>query len=60
MQIRVYCRVRPHPSPSVRCLSDGSSILLSADGKDHNFGYDKVFGPSSSQVRNPRPAGYIS
>ncbi|KAG2436806.1 hypothetical protein HXX76_006329 [Chlamydomonas incerta] len=47
--IRVYCRVRPHPSPSTRIAPDGSSIALQADGKDHAFAYDRVFGPDSSQ-----------
>ncbi|KAG2444103.1 hypothetical protein HYH02_009045 [Chlamydomonas schloesseri] len=47
--IRVYCRVRPHPSPSTRIAPDGSSIALQADGKDHTFAYDRVFGPDSSQ-----------
>lgn len=48
-QIRVYCRVRPHPSPSTRIAPDGGSIALQADGKDHTFAYDRVFGPDSSQ-----------
>ncbi|PNW85905.1 hypothetical protein CHLRE_03g200600v5 [Chlamydomonas reinhardtii] len=47
--IRVYCRVRPHPSPSTRIAPDGGSIALQADGKDHTFAYDRVFGPDSSQ-----------
>lgn len=54
LQIRVYCRVRPHPAPggaAVRCNPDGSSVVLSSEGKDHAFAYDRVFGPASSQVQ---------
>ncbi|KAG2494752.1 hypothetical protein HYH03_006997 [Edaphochlamys debaryana] len=47
--IRVYCRVRPHATPSTRLGPDGASLALAADGREHAFAYDKVFGPDSSQ-----------
>ncbi len=49
MQIRVYCRVRPHATPSTRVSADGTSIALAVDGKEHCFGYDRVFGADSTQ-----------
>ena len=51
-QIRVFCRIRPNPRSAVQCLPDGVSVRLAGpDGKEHSFGYDKVFKPESSQVR---------
>ncbi|KXZ43987.1 hypothetical protein GPECTOR_76g809 [Gonium pectorale] len=47
--IRVYCRVRPHPTPSTRLAPDGASIHLALEGREHTFSYDRVFGPDSSQ-----------
>lgn len=49
-QIRVFCRVRPHPSSAVRCLPGNTSLALNVDGKEHTFGFDRVFSPSDSQA----------
>ncbi len=51
VQIRVFCRVRPHPYSVVRCQAGSSTLTLTADGKEHAFNFDKVFPPSCSQVR---------
>lgn len=52
LQIRVFCRIRPNPRTAVQCLPDGVSVRLAGpDGKEHTFGYDKVFKPETSQVR---------
>lgn len=48
-QIRVFCRVRPHPQSVVRCLAGGSSLSLVLDSKEHQFNFDKVFGPGTQQ-----------
>lgn len=48
-QIRVFCRVRPHPQSAVRCLPGGTALSLSVDGKEHAFSFDKVFGPQTGQ-----------
>lgn len=48
-QIRVFCRVRPHPQSVVRCLAGGSSLSLALDSKEHHFNFDKVFGPGTQQ-----------
>ena len=43
LQIRVFCRLRPAPSSSAVCNSDGISLALTADdGKRHSFSFDKV------------------
>ncbi|KAI8466954.1 MAG: kinesin-domain-containing protein [Monoraphidium minutum] len=47
--IRVFCRVRPHPQSAVRCLQGGTSLALALDGKEHTFGFDRVFGPQARQ-----------
>lgn len=47
--IRVFCRVRPHPQSVVRCLAGGSSLSLALDSKEHQFNFDKVFGPGTQQ-----------
>ena len=44
-QIRVFCRVRPHPQSAVRCPPGGTALTLAADGREHNFSFDKVGGP---------------
>lgn len=49
LQIRVYCRVRSHVTPSLRCLQDMTSVAINVDGKEHTFGYDRVFGPGVGQ-----------
>ena len=50
LQIRVFCRIRPNPRSAVHCLPDGTSIKLAgADGKDHMFTFDRVFGPEAGQ-----------
>lgn len=51
MQIRVFCRVRPSPKSAVTCMPDGSSIRVSAEGKEHLFSYDRVFKPTDTQAR---------
>jgi hypothetical protein len=48
-QIRVYCRVKPHPSPVMRCLPDQIGVSIAVDGKEHGFGYDRVFNPAENQ-----------
>ncbi|GLC68742.1 hypothetical protein PLESTF_000730300 [Pleodorina starrii] len=47
--IRVYCRLKPHPTPATRLGSDGASIALAVEGSEHRFSYDRVFGPDSTQ-----------
>lgn len=49
LQIRVFCRVRPHPQSAVKCLTGGTSLALTLDNKDHPFSFDKVFAPGTSQ-----------
>ena len=42
--------MRPHSNSVVRCLPGGTSLALTApDGKDNQFGFDRVFGPNSAQ-----------
>lgn len=48
-QIRVFCRVRPHPHSAVRCLPGGTSLALAVDGREHTFSFDRVFGPGTGQ-----------
>jgi hypothetical protein len=55
LQIRVFCRVRPHPDSVVRCLAGGSALSLNLDGKEHSFAFDKVFGPGISQQQVSTP-----
>ena len=43
--------MRPHPQSAVRCLPDGASLALAVDGREHRFGFDKVFGPSATQAQ---------
>eukprot|EP00878_Enallax_costatus_P034691 GHUV01038488.1.p1 GENE.GHUV01038488.1~~GHUV01038488.1.p1 ORF type:complete len:540 (+),score=212.10 GHUV01038488.1:727-2346(+) len=47
--IRVFCRVRPHPQSAVKCLAGGTSLALTLDNKEHQFSFDKVFAPGTSQ-----------
>ncbi|GIL47931.1 hypothetical protein Vafri_4549 [Volvox africanus] len=47
--IRVYCRVKPHPTPATRLGCDGTSIAVAVEGREHSFNYDRVFGPDSTQ-----------
>ena len=49
LQIRVYCRVKPHAMSSVRCMPDQCGLQISVDGKDHALEFDKVYGPASTQ-----------
>ena len=49
LQIRVFCRVRPHPQSAVRCLAGGTGLSLALDNKEHSFNFDKVFGPGTQQ-----------
>ena len=45
----MFCRLKPHPSPALACLTDGSSVKAEVDGKDQIFSFDRVFGASASQ-----------
>jgi hypothetical protein len=56
LQIRVFCRVRPHPQSVVRCLAGGTGLSIALDSKDHPFTFDKVFGPNTQQ-QQVGPAG---
>ena len=47
--MRVFCRLKPHASPALACLTDGSSVKAEVDGKDQIFSFDRVFGASASQ-----------
>lgn len=49
LQIRVFCRVRPHPQSAVKCLAGGTSLTLALDNKEHQFSFDKVFPPGTAQ-----------
>lgn len=50
MQIRVYCRIRPHSGTScVRCLPDQSGLRIDVDGKEHSLEFDRVYGPMATQ-----------
>lgn len=49
LQIRVFCRVKPHPNSAVALAPDGLSVKLFAEGKEQAFTFDRVFGPQSSQ-----------
>lgn len=49
--VRVFCRLRPHPRAVAAPLPDGASLrLLSDDGKDHTFSFDRVFRPDTTQA----------
>lgn len=50
VQIRVFCRVKPHPASALLLGTDGASVKLYAEGKDQAFTFDRVFGPQSSQA----------
>ena len=47
--MRVFCRLKPHPSPALLCLADGTSVKTEVDGKDQIFSFDRVFGASATQ-----------
>ena len=47
--VRVFCRVRPHPESAVRCLPGATALTLASDGREHAFSFDRVFGPTSTQ-----------
>lgn len=50
LQIRVFCRVKPHPRSAVSTTADGQSVKLHAEGKDQSFTFDRVFGPQADQA----------
>ena len=50
MQIRVFCRIKPHPRSAVSTTADGLSVRLHAEGKDQAFTFDRVFGPQADQA----------
>jgi hypothetical protein len=35
----------------VRCLQGGTALSLAVDGKEHPFGFDRVFGPQATQAQ---------
>ena len=49
-QIRVFCRIKPHPRSAVSTSADGLSVRLHAEGKDQGFTFDRVFGPQADQA----------
>ena len=49
-QIRVFCRIKPHPRSAVSTAADGQSVKLYAEGKEQNFTFDRVFGPQADQA----------
>ncbi len=48
-QIRVFCRLRPHPHSAVAIGADGATVRLTAEGREQAFTFDRVFGPAASQ-----------
>ena len=48
-QIRVYCRVKPHPMSSVKLMPDQCGLQIAVDGKDHSLEFDRVYGPTATQ-----------
>ncbi|CAL5219289.1 g1094 [Coccomyxa viridis] len=48
--IRVFCRIKPHPRSAVSTSADGLSVRLHAEGKDQAFTFDRVFGPQADQA----------
>lgn len=47
--IRVFCRVKPHPCPVVTCSPGNTSLQLTVDDKEHTFTFDRIFAPEASQ-----------
>lgn len=45
----MFCRVRPHPESSVRCLPGNTSLMLADGGREHQFAFDRVFSPTATQ-----------
>ena len=50
MQIRVFCRIKPHPRAAVNVSPDHQTVTLYAEGKDQSFTFDRVFGPQADQA----------
>ena len=48
-QVRVFCRLKPHPDPALQCLTDGTSVKTEVDGKEQIFSFDRVFGAAATQ-----------
>lgn len=48
--VRVFCRIRPHPRAVVTAAPDGSSIRVVAENKEHAFAFDRAFGPKTTQA----------
>lgn len=49
--IRVFCRLRPHPRAIAAVAPDGVSVRLAADGKEHIFTFDRAFKPEVTQAQ---------
>lgn len=48
--IRVFCRLRPHPRAVAAAAPDGTSVRVLVDNKEHGFAFDRVFKPEMSQA----------
>lgn len=42
--------MRPHPESSIKCLPGNTALQLYDGGREHQFSFDRVFGPANSQA----------